>query len=519
MPYANNRTRLGFCIKSMLLAGIASALLVVPAVAADRAHTVITANTGQVNTIDPIRSDYAQTYDVVARLYSPLVTYDVEYNVIGDLASDYKVADDAKSIDFTLRDASFHSGNKVTAADVAYSFDRTKRLGIGTASFLALYDSAEVKDDTHLTIRLTQPSALFLGGLTKIFILDSKLVTENAGADDGQAWLAANDAGSGPYKLASFDANNVVLEWFDKYWVPMEDRAPAIAMRRIDESATRRDEMLAGNVDIANSITDRDFLALRDQPGLGVSNGAKTTIDGIYFNTRTGPTADVRVRQAISLAYDYQGALKAIHQNRGEIGNGPLPSALACRPDLPVAAQDTEKARQLLADAGQSNLVLTLSYQPVFQDQVQMATLLQSNLKDIGVTLNLEPIAFPNYLERLKTPDQIPQMMLIADYSQFPDPGDFLAKIYMTDSIGTNRSGYSNPEFDAMMAAALVNPNAAERCEVYKQAQTLLEEQKVFMAMFQPDSQMIYRAQTMKDPQLDVPDPHYVPLTYRLQTP
>ncbi|ODU12389.1 MAG: hypothetical protein ABS80_22070 [Pseudonocardia sp. SCN 72-51] len=109
----------------MLLAGIVGALLVAPAAAADRAHTVITANTGQVNTIDPIRSDYAQTYDVVARLYSPLVTYDVQYNVIGDLASDYKVADDAKSIDFTLRDASFHSGNKVTAADVAYSFDRT----------------------------------------------------------------------------------------------------------------------------------------------------------------------------------------------------------------------------------------------------------------------------------------------------------------------------------------------------------------------------------------------------------
>ena len=92
-----------------LLLGVAlsGAALTGSAMAADRMHTVIIANTGQVNTLDPIRADYAQTYDLVSRIYSVLVTYDAKTNVIGDLASDYKIAPDAKSIDFTLRDATF----------------------------------------------------------------------------------------------------------------------------------------------------------------------------------------------------------------------------------------------------------------------------------------------------------------------------------------------------------------------------------------------------------------------------
>jgi peptide/nickel transport system substrate-binding protein len=502
-----------------LLLGVAlsGAALTGSAIAADRMHTVIIANTGQVNTLDPIRADYAQTYDLVSRIYSVLVTYDAKTNVVGDLASDYKIAPDAKSIDFTLRDATFHDGSKVTAKDVAFSLDRTKKLGIGAASFIELYDSTEVKDDTHFTIKLTAPSSLFLGNLTKVMILNAELVTEHAGSDDGQAWLTNNDAGGGPYRLASFSGNDVVLDWFDKYFTPIGNRPQSLDVRRIDESSTRRDEITAGNVDVGLSLSQRDLYALANQPGLAISEGPKTTIDGIYFNAQSGPTADAKVREAIRLSYDYEGALKGIHQGHGELPNGPLPSALACRPDLPKPARDVDKAKALLKEAGQSNLTLTLSYQPVFQEQVQMATLLQSNLKDVGVTLNLEPIAFPNYLERLKTPAQIPQMMLIAEYSQFPDPGSFLSKTYMSGAVGTNRSGYSNPKVDELLKQALVNPDAGQRCDAYKEVQTIINDDSVFMDMYMPESALIYRSSLLEDPQANVVDAHYAPLTYPLK--
>jgi peptide/nickel transport system substrate-binding protein len=505
-------------INAALLCGSMLVAMAGSAMAADRAHTVIHADLGQVSTLDPIRSDYYQTWDTTSRVYSPLVAFDGKYNIIGDLAADYSVAPDAKSVTFTLRDAKFHDGAPVTTKDVVYTFDRLKRLGVGAASFTKLVDGIDVKDDKTFTIRLSAPSALFLGGLTKVSILNSALVEKNVGSDDAQAWLAVHDAGSGPYTLTSFDGSQSVLDWFPGYFEERGARPPSLIFRRIDESSTRRDELVAGNVDVLLSLEERDLAAFNSQPDISISIAPPTTIEGIYFNAHSGPTADPRVRQAIRLAYDYKGALKGIHGGRGKIPNGPLPSGLACRPDLPEAIQDLEKAKQLLADAGQQNLVLTLNFQPVFQEQAKMATLLQSNLQDIGVTLNLEPIAFPNYLERMKDPKQIPQLMMMLENSQLPDPASFLSMTYATAALGsTNRAGYSNPKVDELLAKASITTDPEKRCEIDKEVQTILDGDAVFMGMFMPDMEVPYRSSTMVDPQEGQPDLHYGPLTFSLK--
>ncbi len=396
--------------------------------AADRQSTVIVAGAGSVNTLDPVASDYFQTNQITSRLYSPLITYDKDVNVVGDLASDYKVAADAKSIDFTLRaGAAFHDGTPVTAKDVAYTLDRIKRLAKGVAAYVSLYDSTAIADDTHFTVKLTVPSALFLTTLSRVYILNSKLVSANAGSDDAQSWLQSNDAGSGPYTLtADNGGNEITLDWFGKYYQPQGARPASLVFRREDESAPKRDELASGAIDVASNIIDRDLDVLAKAAGVTVAYGRAPSVDGIYFNPGAGPVADVRVRQAIRLAYDYKGAMSGIHRNHGALPYGPLPDTLPCRPDCLVVSQDLDKAKALLAAAGQANLTLTLRFQPTFQEQVQEATLLQSNLKSIGVTLNLEPIAFPNYLAMLRDPAQIPQMMLLAENSLFPDPGVML---------------------------------------------------------------------------------------------
>jgi peptide/nickel transport system substrate-binding protein len=507
-------------IRGGLLAGaaVATLLLVVPSSAADRAHTVIVADAGSVNTLDPIVSDYFQTNTITSRTYSPLITYDKALNVIGDLASDYKVAADAKSIDFTIRSgAVFHDGTPVTSKDVAYSFDRIKRLAKGVAAYISLYDSTVVTDDSHFTIKLSAPSALFLTTLSRIYIVNSKLVGANAGSDDAQAWLQNHDAGSGPYQLTSDDGgNDVVLDWFDKYWVPRGDLPQSLDFKRVDESAPKRDELAAGQIDAAGNVLDRDLEALAKVPGVTVAYGPAPGVDGIYFNPSAPGVSDVRVREAIRLAYDYKGALVGIHRNHGALPYGPLPDTLPCRPELPVVAQDLNKAKSLLAAAGQSNLTVTLRFQPVFQEQVQEATLLQSNLKSIGVTLNLEPIAFPNYLAMLHDPSQIPAMMLLSENSLFPDPGVFLTKTYMTGQVGTNRAGYSNPKVDAVLQQATVEPDGVKRCDLYKQAQTLIEADSVFMPIWWAGSVMPYRSDRIADPLKGVISVNFAPQPYTM---
>ncbi len=462
----------------------------------DRATTLILARSGPVNTLDPLRADYAESNYIISALYDTLITYDHDGNLVPNLATEYTIANDARSIAITLRpDVSFHDGTKLTAKDVAYTLDRLKRLGSGIAAQIEGYAGTDIQDDTHLTIRLATPNALFIGGLSKVYILNSTIVAANAGSDDAQSWLQAHDAGSGAYTLEGFQNNAFVLDRYDDYWAKVDGRPKNLVFRRIDESATAQAELRAGNVDLVWGLGEPDVAAVSAaDPSVKVQR-IKTPIQAdVVFNTRKGATTDPRIRKAVALSYDYEGALKGIYNGNGILANGPLPTTLACRPDLPAAKHDPEAAKKLLAEANASNVSLSMDFQPVFETQKREATLLQSNLRKVGVTLNLVPISFPDYLASLKNPETIPQMMLFLDFAQFPDTGVVLIKSFHSKSIGsTNKAGYSNPKVDKLLDEAVVTADAAKRCDIYKQVQTIVQNDGVYMDMYTLNRPIVYR--------------------------
>jgi len=492
------------CASIAITAALLSGLAPASAQSFNRDTSVIFANGGVVATLDPLRADYAQTSFVVSTIYDTLVTYDADTKIVGRLATAFDVSDDAMSIKLTLRDdVAFHDGAKFTAKDVAFTLDRLKALGIGVASQVPEYDRTEAEDDTHLTIHLSRPSSIFLGALSKIYILNSALVSAHADADQGQAWLRANTAGSGPYDVSMLRGDDVIVSLAKDYWDPADHRPTSIVFRRVDESPTQRDEMLAGNIDL--SVLGMGY---RDAQTLDASDTAtdarlRPALEtSVIFNTQVGPTADPRVRRAIRLAYDYAGGLKAIRLGNGEIANGPLPAAMPCRPDLPPIAQDLDGARQLLKNAGQEKLALKMLYQPQIEVQRQEATLLQSNLRDIGVELTLEPVTFASYMGMLSKVDTIPQMMLLDDFAQFPDPGAMLFKGFHSNAVGTNRSGYSNPEVDKILDTAIATADNDKRCDLYKQAQVIIDADSPQMTMYSVGRPVPYRDQHLQPVQV-----------------
>lgn len=489
--------------RAALSAGaLALAMYALPAMAQanfDRATSVIFANGGALATLDPLRADYAQTGFAVNAAYDTLVTYDKSAKIVGRLAESFEVSDDVMSITIKLRpDIKFQDGTALTAQDVAYTLDRLKRVGIGIAGQVSEYESTTVADPLNLTIRLSRPSSIFLGALSKIYILNSKLVTANAGSDDGQTWLQSHTAGSGPYSLAIQQGGNTLLGLNPDYWDKAEGRPSSIVLRRIDEGATQRDEIRAGNVDLA--ILGMGYRDAADLEASGVAKDAQlkpALQTNVVFNTQAGPTADPKVRRAIRMAYDYEGGLKNIRLGNGVVANGPLPSTLPCRPDLPPMKHDVESAKKLLEEAGVKDLQLTLRFQSTIEVQRLEATLLQSNLADIGVTLNLEPITFANYLQTLASVDTIPQMMLLDDFAQFPDPGAMLFKTFKSGAVGTNRSAYANPEVDKLLDEAIQMKDDGARCEIYKKVQTIIDQDSPYLSMYTVGRPGPYRAEQL----------------------
>ncbi|WP_427008615.1 ABC transporter substrate-binding protein [Pseudarthrobacter sp. H2] len=455
-------------------------------------NSLVVAYFGQLDTLDPVATR-TQTGYVVQNMYESLVSHDNSGALSGQLAEKYEVSGDAQSISITLREGvKFHDGSPLVSGDVKYSLERYRAVGSGVAGYLGDYESTDIKDDRTFTIKLSKPNAIFLDWLSLVYIVSEKLVKPNEGSDHAQAWLQSNEAGTGAFSLEKKQTSgDIVLKRFADYWQFDGKRADSVVFKRIDQSATQRQNLLDGSVDIAFGLNAADADALKGTK-VKVNSMAAPSSDYIYLNSQNGPTADPQVREALQLAFDYKGALESIRKGHGQISKGILPNTLPCAPAGPEHKQDLAKAKQLMADAAVTKL--TLNFQPVVPLAQDMATLMQSNLREIGVQLDLVPIGFPDYLAKLSDPTKIPQMMLALEGVPMPEAGAALFQQYTTSRIGTtNRSAYSNPAVDATLDQASKTADTTVRCGLYTQAETQIFKDRPVLNLLTVDSVVGYR--------------------------
>jgi peptide/nickel transport system substrate-binding protein len=455
--------------------------------------TVVHANA--VSTIDPIHAEQAETDTIADLIYEPTVTYDVSKKIVGLLADSYKVSSDAKSVTLHMRPGvKFHDGSPVTTADVKFTIERDLAVGSGVAAFIGDYASSTVTDASTITINLKTPDASFVGLLSKVYIVNSKLVQKHLGSDHAQGWLHNNDAGSGPYTLGTSNTlDDVTLNRWSKYWNYDSKRPTSFRIQRVDQSSTEAADLRSGSADIALKLTSADAAGVGDKGDLRTAWITTGLSEYMFFNTRTGPTANVLVRRALQYVYDYSGGLQHVWDGKGSVLNGTLPPTLTCRPNNPPYTQNLAKAKALLAQAGQSHVHLTLRYQTALSQFTQEATLFQSNLKQIGINLSLVPITFPDYITSLVHPENIPEITLVGDVSRFPDAGIYLNYAYYSKSIGSNYTGFDNSQFDGLLDQARVSADPTKRCDLLRQAQEILYQQAPAINMYTYQQPVSYR--------------------------
>lgn len=447
-----------------------------------------------LNTLDPLLSDTIQNDVVGDLLYDSIIDYDSDSEIVPRVATEWAISDDFTQVDLVIRDdILFTSGNPLTAADVVYSLDRVKAAGIGAASFLGDYESSVATDDTHVTITLKAPNATFLGALSKIYVVDSAVVEENAGTDFAQAWLAANTAGSGAYTVVDYtQATSVKMALNPDYWDFDDTRPDTYVLQNFEESAAISTALRGGALNLG-ALPTRDAVTFDGDPGYAVTTLPSGSGSFVYFNTAAGPTADPKLREAIALAYDYQGHVDTILGGAGTIAKGMLPATSGCVVDQPEKEQDIEKAKALVAEIGAEGTELTLLYQPNLPEHAGAATLLQSNLRDIGINLVLQTTTFPAYTELLNSIDTTPDLAIANDRPRYPDAFVMLNRQFNSSFVGTgvNKGQYSNPEVDALLAEAKTTPDAAARCDILQDVEQILADDVAAMPLANPETTFV----------------------------
>jgi len=312
--------------------------------------------------------DYYQTTQRIGvntgyMIYDPLLKRDPKDGSLHPhLVTEWKIINDT-TWEFKLRPGvKFHNGNPLTAEAIRFTIeDRIldPAQKSPTAAGWKWVKKVEVKDDLTFRVITDGPYPLILERFNVLFPYDPKWVKEMV-AKDGEAYLARNTMGTGPFKFVKFiEGNRIELVRNEDYWEKGYPKFPKMTIRFIPEQSTRIAELVSGGIDFAGNI-------LPDQiPTIEQSKNSRANIVPIlrisfwqFDSSGRAPNSppalkDVRVRKAIWHAIDREAIIKNVLGGNADLANIPMsPKQFAADTSIKGYEYNPEKAKALLKEAG-----------------------------------------------------------------------------------------------------------------------------------------------------------------------
>jgi peptide/nickel transport system substrate-binding protein len=441
---------------------------------------------------EPVNLDPAQVTDlnsnrVGRRIVETLVTFpDESTQVVPGLAESWTVSKDGLRYTFKLRQGvRFHDGSPFNAEAVKDSIERQinpehpfHKLGKYPFAnyFFGNVKAVEVVDPSTVEFVLKEPRASFLAVLTAgAASIVSPTAVKKFGAD-----YALQPVGTGPFKFASWErGQRVVLEKNPGYWrFPVKlDR---VVFRPIVEDQARLTELLTGALDLIVG-TPPDYVGqLESNPKVTLLKQVGAHVWYLGINNQKKPFDDKRVRQALNYAVNKEAIVRDVLKGTGSLSAGPvLPKTWGADAGLKPYPYDPERARKLLAEAGHPNGFNTTLWVPEsgsgMQSPVAMSTVIQSNLKAVGVTVTLQTMEWGAYLAKLRSKEQ--DLFALSWMAGNEDPDMVMYPLLHSSQWtpnGPNRALYKNEKFDELLHQARLTTDEKKRADLYRQAQRIL---------------------------------------------
>ncbi len=175
--------------------------------ASEKKDSITVSMDANVTTLCPMESNTANNQMLGNLVLSAITDFDDSWNVIPNIAESWEISEDGMTYTYALRDdVYFHSGDKLTSEDVAYSVQRAIDSAYLKASFGKYAVGAEALDETHVAIHLNQAYTPFLAVASKeLFIHNQSYHDEYIAAGHSEAEYLMNLDGTGPYKFVSYE--------------------------------------------------------------------------------------------------------------------------------------------------------------------------------------------------------------------------------------------------------------------------------------------------------------------------
>ena len=446
----------------LAMAGATMAATTFPgALFAQTGPVLVIASNQDIPNFDPHTATGYSASFFLRNVYDPLVR--VSGNppeAVPAIAKSWSSSADGNSYTFTLdENATFHSGTPVTAEDVVYSFERALALAKGNSWMIrdiVVPGGIKAVDGKTVKFDLATPFAPFLQVLPWIFIVEKAVVEANLGEDNGQSWLLANTAASGPFTVARSQPGTLYqLARAPEAWQAGGGNLSSVIWQVTRETATQRLMLQRGEAHIAVDLTSEDMDSLADEPGIVRVLEPEYRTFSIKMNTENGPFADINMRKAISYAVDYQSILEAA--GYANLMTGPLPNGiLGHNPDLEVYRMDLDKAREYLAktDMPEGGFTLKMVHVSGLEQQRRWSLILLDSLKKLNIDLEIMPLKWPDMVAACASPETFPDFFPVYQTANYGDPDNIAYAAYHSSrNGGWQNAVYKNPEVDALIDA------------------------------------------------------------------
>lgn len=430
--------------------------------------TLIVGNPLDAVSLDPHRTNDAASALPIAQIYDTLVTLSPEMEIIPALATEWTQIDE-NTLEIKLHQGvKFHNGEELKASDVKFTFERHINPETAAPAAFMLTTISEIKaiDDYTVHFITKEPCASLLYNLTHedMGILSEKAVTE---AGDN---YANQPIGTGPYKFVSWKKNQEIrLVRNDEYF-----KGPAkvenLVIRIIPEGATMMAELQTGGVDIALNVGSQFVPMFQPGTGIKLEQFNTFTIKYLSFDHRVAPFNDVRVRQAINYATNKEAIVKVAYSGAAEPLSGPLPKNInGFNENLVPYEYNVEKAKQLMAEAGYADGLSQTLYISDKEIDTKLATVLQAQLKEIGINVDIQVIEWGTYLQ--KTAEGLP-LFIMGWTTVTADADNGLYANFHSSAWGSqgNRSFYKNEKVDELLDGGRAEFDQEKRKAMYQEA-------------------------------------------------
>ncbi len=452
---------------------------------------VIFSISSDTTSLDPAETKDTVSYLVIFQMFDTLVREEPDGTIAPALAESWEWNDDNTELTLAIRQGvKFHNGDEMTTEDVAYSMNRAIASEY-TSAVTSEFDRMEVVDDTHVKLILVEPYVAALNCLCNANLgIVSKSAAEEAGGN-----FEENPVGTGAYKYVEWArGERIEMEANEDYW----RGAPSIkklTFKIHTDKSTAAIALEKGEVDILYYPNTSDRTNLMNQENITWEEGPATTLFYLAFNCRDGVFANEKLRQAVCYALNREDIVALGVDGLGIPTESAIPACTEFYKDFDGYDQDLEKAKALLAEAGYPD-GLSITMKTNQSSQYSKPTeVIQSQLAEVGITVNIELMERAAYLEETQTACDYECTFYVIT-NNITDPDYIMTRRFHTkmEGGGNNFTLARIEGLDELIDAARGEQDTAKRQELYDQINELIYEHAVIDPLYTGMTSIAYNS-------------------------